>query len=119
MARSREVFLRGEQCEGDGPALLTRACHRGRRGVVTDGTPPVSTASHGRCAKGERVLGSLLGSAGLTGTAPLELGGRVLRLVPGVQSHPMDDMWTSLPALANVFTRGGKAMLGAGGLWRR
>ena len=48
----------------DSPVPLTRACHRGRRVVVTDSAPPVGTASHGRCAKGERALGSWLGSAG-------------------------------------------------------
>ena len=98
VARSSEVSLSGEQFEVDGPVPLIRACHRGRRVVVVDGAPPGGTASHGRRAEGERALGSWLGSAGLTSTAPLELRGRVLRLVPGVQSHHMDDMWSFLPA---------------------
>ena len=109
----------GGQLEVDSLEPLIRLCHRGWRVVETDGAPPVGTTSHGRGAKGERVMGPLLGSVGLTSTAPLGLRRWVLRLVQGVQSHPMDDMWTSLPVLANVVTRLGRAMLGAGGPWGR
>ena len=109
VARSSEVSLSGEQFEVDGPAPLIRACHRGRRVVVADGAPPGGTASHGRRAEGERALGSWLGSARLTSTAPLELRGRVLRLVPGVQSHHMDDMWDLLASIGQRFYTSGQS----------